>query len=108
MSTVTTMLRDVDPQAKNFYYTTTEFIQLGKDYGISFTDPQKLLYNIVYHFGSIYDYAIDIMYLADPSVQLNSQGYNELGKIAGGIFTQTFYNFKDFEYPDVTIVYPAD
>lgn len=63
---------------------------------------------MIYHFGSIYDNSIDLEYMVDPSVNLDSNGYHEIGKIAGNIFTDTFYNFADFDYPEVTIVYPAD
>jgi hypothetical protein len=102
------MLRDVNPAAINCYNTTTEFIDLAEDYGITFTDPRKIAYNIIYRFGDIYDYVIDIIYMATPGVTLNAEGYNEIGQLAGDIFTETFYNFTDYEYPDITIVYPAD
>lgn len=108
MGTITRMLRDLDPQFKACMYTTDEFIDLGEAYGIQFKDPTRLVFNAIYHFGSIYDHAMDLAYMADPSVKLDTSGFHEIGKLAGNIFTQTFYNFKDYDYPEVKIVYPAE
>lgn len=49
------MVRDIDPTTKNCMYTADEFIDISTIYGVNFRDALRLLYNVIYRFGSIFD-----------------------------------------------------
>ena len=63
---------------------------------------------MIYHFGNIYDDSMNMAYMVQPSTNLDTSGYNQIGQLVGNIFTETFYNFNDFSYPDPVIVYPSE
>jgi hypothetical protein len=75
LASITTLLRNVDLEVKACMYTATEFSTEATNYGLSFTDPDKILFNFIYHFGSVFDNASELQYLLNPEVILNVQGY---------------------------------
>lgn len=68
----------------------------------------RVLYNIIYHFGSIFDKSVFLSYLVAPQVLLDDSGLKNVGRVVGSIFYYTFYHINDYEYPDITIVYPQE
>ena len=75
---------------------------------MTFNDMLRIAFNIVYHFGDIYNYSWYLSYLLDPTVLLDDNGFKNVGEVVGGIFYYTFYYINDYPYPDVPIVYPQD
>ncbi len=88
--------------------TRNEFIDSAAKYGLAVDDPLRVAFNFVYHFGTIFDYVMELVYMLSGNVMLNEAGYRQIGVISGSIAYNLFYATDDYEYPDVTINYPSD
>jgi hypothetical protein len=59
------MVRDVDSFSRFCLFTTDEYIDTSREYGVTFEDPYRLLFNFIYRFGRVYDSASTTYYMWD-------------------------------------------
>ena len=76
--------------------------------GISIDDLYRILFNLVYRFGNIFDRVYELaniinLNLVQPYIQPSEWEY--IGGLIGRIGVEIF--FPDY-YPDIEIVYPDD
>ena len=102
------MLRDFNKISYSCLWTVDEFGDAAKSYGLSFNDYYKILFNVIYHFGHLYDSVENLITMLDPNTVLDANGYQEVGRTGGNTFYWMFYNVGDYDYPDVQIVYPDE
>ena len=66
---VTSTMKDVDPLTKYCMYTTDEYLDASEDYGFVINDMTRLVYNVIYRFGEIYDISLPVYPYLDQTVE---------------------------------------
>lgn len=105
------MMRDIDSTVKECLYTTDEYIDVSTAYGVTFTDMIRLIYNVIYRFGNIYDNTVPIVTALTPTDTyyiFDIESMQEVSILAGNIFKYTFQQDDDYQYPNIEIDYPVD
>jgi hypothetical protein len=102
-------MREIDPLFKHCMETGNDYEDAVLTYGLIFTDPVKMAFNILYHSIEIYE---NTMALIDKFVNgfdgQDSAYYQNMGINFGQIFYWMFYDVNDFEWPDIKVTFPRD
>ena len=102
------MLTLVNPTAHSCYWTIIQYDHVGGQlYGRSLSDWRFLYFNIVYHFGEIFA-NIKGLFKNSATGGDKEENYFKIGGNVGWIVWYTLADLEDFEYPDITIVYPPE
>ncbi|CDW75991.1 UNKNOWN [Stylonychia lemnae] len=101
----TGFFRSVNPTVESCLWTTDIMIDSFEDYALTFLNPIRVLENIGYHLGLIYDRYFEIYTIFNDDYEPQAFQFVYLGNQMGKIFFNAFYPFI---YPDVQIVYPED
>ena len=105
----TLSLAEVDPLAQICFETTDDYKTALVNYGKAVTDASYLTLNLLYHAEELYLASEAIQEKLDEGFKdQDSEYYQTLGRKIGEAFFWAFYDYNDFEYPDITIEYPDD
>jgi hypothetical protein len=90
-------IQTLDPLIHNCMSSTSEYMKVAVFYYQTILTPEKLLYNMIYDMGEIYD---DLILLIDQGKRFNSLSNEELeefGTAIGAIFNMIFFDPEDFD-----------
>lgn len=101
-------LQNIDPSFESCIWMTSEYYESFLNYGESFKDGWKVLYNFAYHFGSLFDTTTLIGNKISSTDKFSLDDFTYLGQEVGGLFYYIFYDINDYQYPDIDIDYPEE
>jgi hypothetical protein len=96
-STLRKIIQSVNPIAFACYFSGFEYFQVLDNYFDTFTDINKLTYNVFHNAGAIYDTTVDLIDLfryGDPNYRYYWQ---TIGNGAGYILKQISYKPKNYD-----------
>ena len=104
LSQITLLLTEVHPITIACKQVTNEYDTSFESYGVSFADYIRIIFNIIYRFGSLYDLTFETITLFSGDLTaLTNEEYRNFGSKAGAYFYYTFYDIGDY---DRYLLYP--
>jgi len=94
---IATAVRNLDPLITACVSSTVEYVDVAVFYAYTFQQPKKLLYNVIYDMGEIYDNAVSLYYLSQEFETMDNSQIKAFGTSVGRLFNMLFYDPEDFE-----------
>lgn len=101
-------LRNVDPFAKACLWTADEGLDIYFPRGSNMDDLWRILFNLVYRLGNLYDRLYEIVDIGMWSLvtpYISDVEWQYIGGIVGRMVTEVLY---PDQYGDIEIVYPDE
>ena len=94
---LTTAVRNLEPLIYYCASSTVEYADVALFYVTTFEQPLKLVYNMIYDMGEIFDNTSALVDLSKQFNTMNIEQVKEFGTALGRLFNMLFYDPEDFE-----------